>query len=372
MRRLARLAALALFTAAAGCAKAPAPAARAPAAAVDPLPACPERVERGGKPFESAVLEGKPIARTCLVGGSSETRARAAQLALLHAGDTLTAERVRADLVALLKLEAFAEVAAYGTLVERDASVVLLYEVADRPLVLDVRVEGAKALGDAALKRQLVIKKGAPYDPQVAHRVALGVRDGYITLGYEACKVAVITEPEGGQVRVGIMVDEGPQSRLAKIDFKGQKRVTDADLLKATRLTLGQPYVEEEVERAVLLVSALLYDRGLVAMSVTTERGKTDAAGNVPLTFVIDEGDVHTFSAIHVTGVGAPFEKELLEKVVRARPRQAFARSALLEDIGRLEEFFKKRGQRVNVLPQTAIDAKKHTIELTILIEDKP
>ncbi len=372
MTRLDALAALAMLTAAAGCADAPPPAARAPVAAGAALPACPERVERGGKPFESAAFEGKPIARVCLVGGSRQTRARADKLALLHDGDTLTPEAVRADLAALLKLEVFAEVAAYGLLAQRDASVVLLYEVADRPLVLDVRVEGAKALGDAAVERQLLIKKGAPYDPQAAHRVALGVRDGYITLGYEACKVAVIAEPEGAQVRVGIMVDEGPQSRLAKIDFRGQKRVTEADLFKATRLALGQPYVEEEVEQAVRLVSSLLYDRGLVAMSVTTERGKTDAAGNVPLTFVIDEGEVHTFSAIHVTGLGAPLEKELLEKVVRARPKQTLVRSALVEDVSRIEEFFKKRGQRVNVLPQTAIDAKKHTIDLTLLIEAAP
>lgn len=370
MRRLAAL--VVLLGAALGCASAPPPAASAPPPPLDPLPACPERVERGGKPFESAALEAKPIARVCLVGGSAETRARAETLALLRAGDTLSAERVRADLAALLKLEAFAEVAAYGTLVEKDARVVLFYEVADRPIVLDVRVEGAKALGDGALKRQLVIKKGAPYDPQVAHRVALGVRDGYITLGYEACKVAVIVEPEGAQVRVGIMVDEGPQSRLSKIDFRGQKRVTEGDLLKATRLTLGQPYVEDEVERAQLLVSSLLYDRGLVAMSVTPERGKTDAAGNVPLTFVIDEGDVYTLASIHASGLGAPIEKELLEKVIRVRPRQTFVRSALVEDVGRIEELFNKRGQRVSVLPQTVLDAKKHTIDLTILIEAAP
>ena len=369
MRRLAALAVL--LGAALGCASAPPPVASAPAPVIDRL-ACPELVERGGMPFESATLEGKPIARVCLVGGSSETRARVKKLTLLHAGDALTGERVRADLAALLKLEAFADVAAYGTLVEKDASVVLLYEVVDRPIVLDVRVEGAKTLGDSALQRQLVIKRGAPYDPRVAHRVALGIRDGYITLGYEACKVAVITEPEGAQVRIGIMVDEGPQSRLSKIDFRGQKRVTGADLLTATRLSLGQPYVEDEVERAVLLVSSLLYDRGLVAMSVTTERGKTDAGGNVPLTFVIDEGEVHTLSSIHVTGLGALNEKEILDKVMRVRTKQTFVRSALVEDIGRIEALFKKRGQRVNVVPQTAVDAKKHTIDLTLLVEAAP
>lgn len=68
------------------------------------------------------------------------------------------------------------------------------------------------------------------------------------------------------------------------------------------------------------LVSSLLYDRGLVAMSITTERGKTDSAGNGPLTFVIDEGDVYTLSSIHASGLGAPIEKELLEKVIKVAP----------------------------------------------------
>lgn len=40
--------------------------------------------------------------------------------------------------------------------------------------------------------------------------------------------------------------------------------------------------------------------------------------------------------------------------------------------MARVEELFKKRGQRVIMLPQTALDAKKRTIDLTLLIEAAP
>jgi len=364
------LGALVLLT---GCAGSPAGRGPAlPTAAVDAMPPCPAQIERGGDPVEAASLEGKPIARVCIVGGSTETRQRAERLPLLRAGDPVSAERVRADLAALVKLDVFADASAYGTLAPHGASVVLLYEVTDRPLLASIRVEGAKALGDSALTRELPLVVGAPFDPQAAHRVAMGVRDGYRTLGYESCKVVVTTEPEGARVRVGIMVDEGIQSRLSKLDFRGNKRVAETELRQATTLAVGQPYVQDEVDQAIRLMSSVLFDRGLVAMTIAAERGKIDKAGNVPLTIVIDEGDVHTLSAIHLAGLGAPFEKELLEKVIRVRAKQTFVRSVLVEDLKRIEAFFDKRGQRVTIVPQTERDAKKHAIDLTLVVDERP
>ena len=347
---------------------------RQAAPVVDLVPPCPDSILPDGDPLASAGFDGKPVVRVCVVGGSEVSRKSAGQVALLRAGDALTSARVRADLGGLMKLGVFQDASAFG-LRTQGGSVVVLYAVRDRPRVADIAFQGAKVFGDAALSAKLTIATGNAYDPAAVTAIAHAIRDAYHERGYGACRVVVVAEPAvtppgaAAAVSVRIKVDEGPQWRLSKLDFRGNKKVSEAELRKAAGLTVGQPFVQDEIDHAVQVLSSHFYDRGFVAVRVDLEQGAGDATGNVPLTFVIDEGDVHTIRALHVTQLGASLEKEILEKVVRARPKQVFSRSALVQDIARVKAFFAKRGQEVEILPQTEIDTDKHTIDVTLAVE---
>lgn len=370
------LGAVTLVLALAGCApKPPAVAAApkpAPAAPAKPaVPPCPESIVAGGDPVEAAGFEGKPVTRVCVVGGSEASRKAAQHAIELHPSDVFSAERLRADLDAILKLGLFDDAAAYGLRVQQGASVVLLYAVHDRPHVAHIGFEGSKVLGDATLDAKLTVPKDAPYDAASASKIALAVRDEYRSRGYESARVVVVAEPVAGspdRVDVRFKVDEGTLSRFAKLELRGNKKVPEAELRKAAALDAGKPFVRDELERAVMLVSALYYDRGFVQVRVTPEVGTANAQGVVPVALAIEEGDVFSISGLHVTKLGAPLEKELLDTVVRARPKQVFVRSKLVEDIERVNAFFAARHQQVTVTPLTEIDAKKKTIDLTFEI----
>jgi outer membrane protein insertion porin family len=371
-----RTLALTLTLAVAGCASKPPAAAPAPppVAAPAPLPACPEAILPGGDPLESEGFEGKPIVRVCVVGGSAESTKGVARVGLLQAGDTFTADRVRADLEGLLRLGTFDDASAYGLRVRQGEGVVLFYALHDRPRVAQIGFEGAKVLGDATLSAKLPIERGGPFDPVRVTTIAQAVREEYRLRGYDSCRVVVVTEPVpsvagASSVRVRIKVDEGPLSRLSKIEFRGNQAVPEADLRKVAALKVGQPFVQDEVDRALLELSALMYDRGLVQMRVNVEPSAKDPSGAVPLTFVVEEGAVHTIGALHVTKLGAMFERELLDKVLRARPKQVFSRSALVADMERVKAFFAKRGQSVEIVPLTEVDSQKKTVALTLQID---
>ena len=254
----------------ASCASAPAaPPPKPPVAPVaEPLPPCPESIAPGGSTLDAPSFEGASVGRFCLVGGSAANRAAAERVTRVRPGSPLTAEHVRADLTALMQLGVFADASAYGLRAAQGGAVVVLYDVRDRPLVADMAVEGAKVLGDAALTAKLPVTRGQPYDPRAAHAIAQSLRDGYLTLGYGSCRAVVVAEPvtrrpgAPAEVSVHIKVDEGALWRLGKLEFRGNKKVSEADLRKATALKVGQPYVEEEIEAATHLYSALLFDRG--------------------------------------------------------------------------------------------------------------
>ena len=364
---------LALVVALAGCGGGSAAPPPKPVAstATPPLPPCPDTIVPGSDPLESAAFEGKPVVRVCVVGGTEASRRNAQRAIDLRASDTFSVERVRADLEAIMKLGAFDDAAAFGLRVQQGTSVVLLYSVRDRPRIAEIGFEGAKVLGDAALNAKLPIEKESPYDPAKVNVIAQAVREEYRTRGYGSAQVQLVAEPVGAahdHVRVRLKVEEGPLWRFTKVDFKGNKKVPVAELRKAAGLEVGKPVVQDEVDRAGLVISALYYDRGFVAVRVDSEASAV-VDGGMALTFMIEEGDAFSIGTMHATKLGAPVEKELLDKAVRSRPKQVFSRSKVVEDIERVKAFFTAKNQSVEVMPLTQVDEKKKTVDLTFQIE---
>lgn len=368
---VALLSLVAASTACGGPVAAPPKKPEAPAAAIPP---CPDTILPGGDPLEADAFEGKPVVRVCIVGGSEQSRKAAERVVELRASEIYSADRVRGDLEAILANGSFDDASAYGLRVRDGAAVLLFYTVHDRPRIADIAFEGAKVLGNAALAAKLPVEKGNTYDPAKINVIAQAVRDEYRSRGYDQARVVLVAEPASGspgQVSVRIKVDEGPQWHFTKLDFSGNKRVKEAELRKALGLQVGQPFVREQVELKALALSALYFDRGMVEMHVEVDAGTMGADGGLPMTFVIDEGNVYALGALHASKLGAPVERELLDKVLRLRPKQVFSRSALLEDIERIKAFFLNRKERVEITPITQVDPKTKTIEVTFEI-DRP
>lgn len=337
------------------------------------VPSCPDAILPGGDPLEADGFEGKPVVRVCVIGQNEQSRKAAERVIELRPSEIYSADRVRGDLEAILALGVFDDASAYGLRVRDGSSVVLFYSVRERPRIADIAFEGAKVLGNAALGAKLPVEKNSPYDPSKINLIAQAVRDEYRSRGYDQTRVVLVAEPAAGspdRVSVRIKVDEGPQWHFTKIDFKGNKRVPEAELRKVIGLKVGEPFVRDAMEQKALAVSALYFDRGMVEMHIEADAGTTGADGGLPVTFVIDEGNVYLLGALHVTKLGARFEKELLDKVVRVRPKQVFSRSALLEDIEKMKAFFSSTTkQQIAVNPITQVDPKTKTIEVTFEVE---
>jgi outer membrane protein insertion porin family len=341
-------------------------------ALASPVRPCPESILPGGDRVEAPAFEGKPVVRVCLLGGSEESRTIAQRAIGSRPGAPATGERVRADLEAIMRLGVFDDASAYGLRVKQGTSVVLFFVLHERPRIAEIAFEGAKVVGDASLNAKLPIQKESRYDPSKVNEIAQALRDEYRTRGYDSCRVKLVSEPAAGapdHVRVRIVVDEGPLWRVTKIDFRGNQKLSAADLRRASGLKVGQPFVEQDVERASLVLSAFYYDRGFIDLRLVSERGAAAGPGARPVTFVIDEGAVHTIGALHASKLGAAVEKELLDKVVRARAKQVFSRSKIVDDIARVKAHFAGKGQTVEVVPLTEVDPEHKTVDVTFAIE---
>lgn len=353
-----------------GTTPAPAPPPKV-APPADAAPTCPTELGQGGDPIEAESYEGKTISRVCILG-TEEAKKEAARSVSAKEGDTYSVDRVRADLDALLHLGTLDDASTYGIRAGRDA-MMLVYAVHARPRIADIAVTGAKVLGDATLTSKLPLQADARFDPGAVNVFAQAIREEYRTRGYDSCTVTLVSEPAGdpaaGKVKVRIVVTEGPRLYVSKVELKGNAKVKEPDLRKAIAIDDKAPFDRTKIELATQKVSAVYYDRGMIQIRARPSTSSPATDGGIVVTFTVDEGDVYAVGDVHATKLGAPVEKELLDKVVKLRPKQPFSRQTVIDDMERIKAFFAKSKQAVEIVPTTNIDEKKKTVSLTFEIE---
>jgi outer membrane protein assembly factor BamA len=176
-----------------------------------------------------------------------------------------------------------------------------------------------------------------------------------------------IEETGPGRVRVRFVVNEGAPWKIVKLAFSGAKKVPEADLRKASSLQEGASFDAEKVERATLLLMELYFNRGMIMSRVAEPKRDVTSDGSVVLTWTIEESDVFRVGTVRFSKLGEKLQKELTAEM-KTQPRAVFDRSKLVADLARIQAWFKARGQAVEAVPLTKLDAAKKTIDLELEI----
>lgn len=192
----------------------------------------------------------------------------------------------------------------------------------------------------------------------------------YAARGYGSAKIDPKIEETGpGSVRVRFVVTEGAPWKIAKLAFSGAKKVTEADLRKASSLQEGGSFDADKVERATLLMTDLYFNRGMLTTRVVEPKREVTSDGGVTLTWTIDESDVYRMGTVRFSKLGEKLQKELTAEM-KTQPRAVFDRSKLVADLARIGAWFKARGQAVEAVPLTKLDGVKKTVDLEVEIAE--
>lgn len=322
---------------------------------------------------------GTKVARVCVNGPSGELHAAALKAITSKVGEPLAREAIRSDLYAILATQHFADARVW---VERGpAGAILVYELIPRPRVASLTISGTKAFGEEALRAKLPVEKGGAWEPGKVTDALSQLEDAYHVRGYLAAGVQLKTVPAAeGAVDVKITVIEGPLHRVAKLSARGNKRLTEAEIVSATELTLTEPYSREKLEAALYRVQAAYFNRGMVQAKVDGERDESSDA--VKLTFVVlDEGPIFNFGKITFKNARATGERS--EQVDRATPElakelltratvktgQVFSRKALLAEVERLSKVLGEKNLHGSMSPSVEIDPAKKLVDVVITID---
>ena len=324
------------------------------------------------------VVAGTKIASVTVKGNTRTESAAILQVVHVKPGDQLDQAQVDADLRAIYKLGYFRDVRAETGIV--DGRLVLTYVVQEKPIVREIKIEGAKEISTDKVREALEVKPNSIFSSKDLQKSVKKVKKLYADDGYYLAEVETSTVTKSDtELNVIIKVKEGKKVLIKSITFEGNHAFTSKKLKKAMEtseewmfswLTGAGTYKEEVLKNDTLLLTEQYMNNGYV--NVKIGEPKVELApdkSSLKVTFGITEGDQYKTGKLAFKGDLLESSDALMKKV-KIKSGEVFNRSVLRNDVFTLTDLYADKGYAfANATPQTRINQDSHTIDITFDME---
>jgi outer membrane protein insertion porin family len=213
---------------------------------------------------------------------------------------------------------------------------------------IEIQLVGPKTLGESFILQNLQVEQGIPYD---ATSIDKSIRNLISTGSVEDVRVYLDSD-KSDEDEVSLIFKVWTKSRIGKIVFEGNKKLSDRKLEKTISLKEGDLLDEATLKEDQNLVTEKYLEKGYWNSSIDVKVDRGDGKLPVSIKFNIVEGEKRTISKILFEGNSALEGKKLL-KVMETAPwrfwrfwskRSKYRPEILEEDLEILRETYRNEG----------------------------
>jgi outer membrane protein insertion porin family len=264
---------------------------------------------------------------------------------------------------------------------ERGVAVV---SVVENPLINRVAFEGNKELGSDELAKAIALKAGAPLAVAKVQAAVQSILADYSRQGFYAAQADPKTiELDKGRVDLVFEIREGPKSKVAGINFIGNKAFSDAQLRAAIStsesglLDFLKSNIVYDPERLNLdrdLLRRYYLKNGYADMRVVSAIADADQEGKgFFLTFTIDEGPRYTFSGVDIQVDVPKVDASALRKRVVGEDGDIYNVESVEKTVDAITAAVAEQGQPFGqVRTRVERDQARRTISVLYAVEQGP
>jgi outer membrane protein insertion porin family len=368
----------------------PAPAATTPATATAPAAAeGPFTAEPQLRPTELDRAEGQTITRITVAGNRRVTEEDVLTYLRLKPNTALKGDLLAGDVRALWDSGFFDDIQV--DLSKSTRGVELRFLVRERPNVKEIVFEGNDEIDAEKLQEAVDVKANTILSIPALRRSVQKMKDAYAEKGYFLAKVDFTTEPaEDNEVRVVFKIVEGQPVTVRRIHFVGNTHVPESELREVMQTGQGGlfafgaasgPYKQDILERDVLILQALYYDKGYMNVAFGTPRVMlTPDREGIEVSLTVNEGPrfkVRQLKVFERDESGAEVEplsgRRAIRELITAKSGDYFNRADVVKDIQAIRTLYRDAGYaNVDVGIEPDLDATKQEVDLVIPITRGP
>ncbi len=182
---------------------------------------------------------------------------------------------------------------------------------------------------------------------------------------------AIIGEPRievtAKGIYITIPVEEGPQYRVGKVDFRGELLEEPAALQKKIEISTGKVYSREVIQKDLTTLGDLYADQGYANADITPMLKEHEADRTIDITFDILKGEKVYFERIEIVG-NVKTRDKVIRRELRVYEQDLFSASKIKKSTQNLRrlEFF----EDVNF--STSPGSAPDKVNLKINVKERP
>jgi outer membrane protein insertion porin family len=256
---------------------------------------------------------------------------------------------------------------------KHDDGVVVVYDVKIRKRVRTVHVPPVQGL-DAAVANELVAEAPLWEDNARFDNLVRQATEILVTRGYRHSNISIETTPEGDdEVNVTLVVDPGLRTTVGAFTVDGFSPERWTELSSMIRTKIGEPYNREMLERDVLVMTADLFDRGMVGASFgAPEIVESPDGATVNISIKVSEGPVFKMGQVKFVGDLVVPASTYLRDTWHTKTGAIFSRKKIVDDVESVKRFQVSRGAPADVDIETTLNSKSSTMDVIVRIKRQP
>lgn len=296
-------------------------------------------------------------------------------------GTVLNKEVLQDDVRTLWHLGYFEDVQVETA--EAEGGLVVTFVLKEKPSVRKIYISGHDEVGLSKINEVLDLKKDQVLDLAKIKKNVEKIRELYLQRGFYMADVDYeLHRDSPGQVDVYFRVHENSKVEIRRVNFTGNHAVSDDELRGIimtqpgdifSLLTSSGTYREDVFQRDILLIQSYYFDRGYINVKVGDPKMELSPdRRSMYITLAIEEGQQYRIGSLDIKGELLDSREAYLKKV-QAKPGDVFNRTVVAQDVQNIADQYKDKGYAyVNSTPETRVDEKKRTVDLTFDIQKGP
>lgn len=292
-------------------------------------------------------------------------------------GDTFSDDKAEASIKALFATGFFADVR-----IETEGSVVIV-AIAERPVIAELNINGAKEFDSAQLKKALKdngLAESRVFDQSVLEQAEQELKRQYYSKGKYSVQITTkVTKLERNRVAVAMDIDEGVAARIKQMKIVGAKAFKEGDLLDEfaltdsgwlTWLTRDDQYSKQKLQGDLERLRSYYLNRGYFEFNIdSTQVSISPDKRDVYITVNISEGEKYTVSDVRFAG-DLTVPEATLKPLVQIKPGDTFTRDKVNDTVTAITDLLGNSGYafaNVNAVPE--VDKDKRQVAFTFFVD---
>lgn len=328
----------------------------------------------------SYVFAAENIVSIDVEGISKSDKLSALKALKIKAGDAYSLEAIDADLKSLYALGIFTDISVEK--VSAGGGVKIIFKVQESPIVTKISIHGAKGVGDAKVRDEIVQKVDQPLDEKKVGESKEKIKDLYAKEGMGLAVVNTELKTLSGksdETELIFKISENKNLKVRKITFEGNTVFSSRKLrsFMATKekgflsfLTGSGKYRDEMIERDTAYLAYQYLNKGYLKVQVEKPDIIPLAKGNgIEIHYKIVEGERYKIRNISIQGDILTTQEELLSKFTTLKGNY-YSQKLLEEDLAKVTELYGNQGYAfANIRPQPNPDDASKEVDINISID---